>query len=270
MSDNKLVFFDIDGTLIHHRKDKSYIPDSAVEAVKKLKENGHTVAIASGRGFFQMMDLMEYLDVDKAVSFNGHELVDGDKILFRQPLHKEDVKKLIDRLLVKRRPFIFWTEDGMYLKDFFGFVRMRHYMEAKPIANISSEFAYVPELKKFDYERDIEKDIYSFMVISPLFKEFAEYENILFKAWGSKGFEVTNKDMSKLSGVKEMAKYLDFDLDDVYVFGDSYNDIEMIGGIKNSIAMGNGVDEIKEVAAFTTKDIDEDGIYHACEYFGLI
>ena len=38
MSDKKIVFFDIDGTLYEFDKG---IPDSAVEGLKRLKENGH-------------------------------------------------------------------------------------------------------------------------------------------------------------------------------------------------------------------------------------
>ena len=36
----KLLFFDIDGTILSEGE-KRYIPDSAVEAVHKLQQNGH-------------------------------------------------------------------------------------------------------------------------------------------------------------------------------------------------------------------------------------
>ena len=42
----KAIFFDIDGTLWD---DKQQIPDSTVEALRMLKENGHYLFLCSGR-----------------------------------------------------------------------------------------------------------------------------------------------------------------------------------------------------------------------------
>ncbi len=39
--DRKLVFFDIDGTLVDGPTHQ--IPQSAVEAIRKLRENGHRI-----------------------------------------------------------------------------------------------------------------------------------------------------------------------------------------------------------------------------------
>lgn len=47
----KIVFFDIDGTLLN--KD-NVIPDSTKKAVKQLQENGIYVAIATGRAPFML------------------------------------------------------------------------------------------------------------------------------------------------------------------------------------------------------------------------
>ena len=45
--DRKIVFFDIDGTLIDGPTHQ--IPQSAVEAIRKLRENGHLAFINTGR-----------------------------------------------------------------------------------------------------------------------------------------------------------------------------------------------------------------------------
>jgi len=45
----KLIFFDIDGTLLDFDKK---IPESTRNAVQQLKDNGHDVAIATGRAPF--------------------------------------------------------------------------------------------------------------------------------------------------------------------------------------------------------------------------
>ncbi|NMS97445.1 HAD hydrolase family protein, partial [Klebsiella pneumoniae] len=40
--------------------------------------------------------------------------------------------------------------------------------------------------------------------------------------------------------------------------------------VKNSIAMGNSCEEIKDIASFVTEKSNEDGIEYACKYFGWI
>ena len=53
-------------------------------------------------------------------------------------------------------------------------------------------------------------------------------------------------------------------------FGDGHNDISMMRQAPISIAMGNAIDEVKEVATYITKSNQEDGIEYACKHFGWI
>lgn len=47
-------------------------------------------------------------------------------------------------------------------------------------------------------------------------------------------------------------------------------DISMMRQAPISIAMGNAIDEVKEVATYITKSNQEDGIEYACKHFGWI
>ena len=47
MEDRKLLFFDIDGTLLSEKTHT--VPQSAKEALKKVKEKGHLIFINTGR-----------------------------------------------------------------------------------------------------------------------------------------------------------------------------------------------------------------------------
>ena len=53
----RLAVFDVDGTLYSHKTHS--VPQSAVEAVKKLREQGIQIAIASGRPAFVMQNVIE-------------------------------------------------------------------------------------------------------------------------------------------------------------------------------------------------------------------
>ncbi len=266
---SKLIFFDVDDTLVHHRGDKSYIPKSTLETIGALRNNGHKVAIASGRGFSQMNHIMDYLDIQTAVAYNGHELLDNGKVVYKNPLEKKETKRLIKELSKSIKPFIVATSDRIYIKDFLNFVKNKFVREIKPIEDIKG-VDFVENIRKFDYKRDIEKEIYNIMIINSKFHSFDKYPGFDFKDWGGKVFEVSNKGVNKLTGIKKMAQILSYDMDDVIVFGDNYNDIEMLEGISHSVAMGNAVSEAKKVASFVTRHIEDDGVYHACKHYELI
>ena len=59
-------------------------------------------------------------------------------------------------------------------------------------------------------------------------------------------------------------------LDDVIAFGDGMNDVEMIAGVKLGVAMGNAQAEVKAVADHVTDTVNNDGIFKALHYLGLI
>ena len=53
-------------------------------------------------------------------------------------------------------------------------------------------------------------------------------------------------------------------------FGDAENDIDMLKAAEVGVAMGNGVDCVKEIADYVTSDVDDDGIGKALRYFHVI
>ena len=57
---------------------------------------------------------------------------------------------------------------------------------------------------------------------------------------------------------------------DTVAFGDSLNDIEMIQTASIGVAMGNGRQELKDVADFVTTHVEADGIYNGVKKLKLI
>ena len=57
----KFFFFDIDGTLAVGTPGRQYIPESTKKAIRMLKEQGHFVAIATGRSYAMAVDHMKEL-----------------------------------------------------------------------------------------------------------------------------------------------------------------------------------------------------------------
>ena len=59
------------------------------------------------------------------------------------------------------------------------------------------------------------------------------------------------------------------DYKDAIVFGDAMNDMSMFIDDWTKVAMGNAIPELKAAADYVTTDVEEDGIYNACEALGL-
>ena len=75
---------------------------------------------------------------------------------------------------------------------------------------------------------------------------------------------------AKTNGIIRMMKLLDAPLEDVVVFGDAVNDLVMFDPMWTSIAMGNGMQELKDKADYVTAANTDDGILKACQHFGWI
>ena len=71
---------------------------------------------------------------------------------------------------------------------------------------------------------------------------------------------------NKKGGILKMMEILYAPLQDVVVFGDDYNDLDMFDkDLWTCVAMGNACDALKEKATYITDNNVDDGIYHICE-----
>lgn len=121
-------------------------------------------------------------------------------------------------------------------------VRFKQFSDENP--NFNPLIIEDCNLEEYDYSQItiLPGDIKGFIArYNEIFKEF---DLNIFEC-GNGGVAIINKGISKASGIKLLANNLNVDMDKVFVFGDNYNDIEMISEFKNSFVMANGEEEIK-------------------------
>ena len=139
---------------------------------------------------------------------------------------------------------------------------------------IEETLSELKTLKHLSYDREYHKnhDIYMLM-LKCLEGEEKAYESLFkelrFVRWHPKSVDVIAANGSKAVGVQKVIEYLGANEDDVYAFGDHLNDIEMFSVVKNSVAMGNALEEIKKIAKYETKHVDEGGIAYGLQMLGL-
>ena len=102
-----------------------------------------------------------------------------------------------------------------------------------------------------------------------------EFPTLEANTWGGKGELALFGDLgpsgiTKRHAVEVLLSYLGADPADTISFGDARIDLSMFECCGFNVAMGNGGPEIKEAADYITTDVNEDGIYNAFKYLGLI
>ena len=254
----KIVFFDIDGTLLDTEKK---LPDSTKEAIHLLKKRGTYVAIATGRAPFMFSHLLHELEIDSYVSFNGQYVVFEQEMIFKNPLSKSQLTQLTHDSQANGHSMVYMNEKTMkansehdsFIKESLG----------------SLHFPY-PE-KQADFYTDHE--IYQALLFceehhTALYE--GNYTDLQFIRWHPYSMDVVPNGGSKAKGIEHIIKRKGFSMEEVYAFGDGLNDIEMIKAAGTGVVMGNGATILKNEADFITKSVDSDGIYYALKELNLI
>ncbi len=253
-----MIFFDIDGTLLNEEKK---LPISTKEAIAELKEKGHQVAIATGRAPFMFKELREELGIDTFISFNGQYVVARGEVIYKNPLHKETLKSLMDFANRNEHALVFMDHEDMkanveyhsYIEESIGTLKFKH--------------------PKFDPEYVNDREIYQSLLFCKDHDEknyIDTFNQFHFIRWHPVSTDILPAGGSKAKGIEHVIRHLGIASDQVYAFGDGLNDIEMLSFVENSIAMGNAHDKVKASAKHVTKHVDEDGIEHGLKLVGLL
>lgn len=254
----KIVFFDIDGTLLDRDKN---LPPSTEQAIAELKKNGVFVAIATGRAPFMFAKLREKLDIDSFVSFNGQYVVFENEVIYNNPLDSNVLEAFFRETKNNKHPLVFLTEKTMRAT-----VNNHPYIEE---SLRSLKFSY-PEKDPSYY---LNRNIYQSLLFCEESEEqhyTADYSGFRFIRWHPYSVDVLPAGGSKAEGIKKLITRIGFELKDVYAFGDGLNDIEMLRTVGTSVAMGNGVPQAKKQANFITSDVSDNGILNGLKNLNLI
>ncbi|WP_455683211.1 Cof-type HAD-IIB family hydrolase [Thomasclavelia sp.] len=257
----KGIFFDVDGTLISRKR--SYISDSVLMALNRLREQGVKLFIATGRHYIEL----EKLGINKQFTFDGYLTLNGgycfnhEEAIYSNPIDKDDVAKIVEYIINHDLACSFVETDDLYVNKIDDLV-----IDAQIFLNTS-----LPPVK--DITKALDNNVYQ---IDP-FVTLDEIKNIMkltkcckYTQWYETGYDIIPKAGGKHEGIKAMLDYYKFDKSEIMAFGDGHNDIEMLMFAGIGVCMENGHEETKNVSDFITKSVDEDGIVTALDHFSLI
>lgn len=276
----KAIFFDVDGTLLNRQ---SQMENSTIAAIKQAQKQGILCGIATGRGPTTITPIVEKYNLDFAITYNGQYIYDKEQtVISARPFDKSTVRKLARYADENNRDMAFCGGNKIMGSSLLrvGNTNMVRYIAPflpKQIANgMKNTWQHVfRRYKKANYSdyAILREPIYQVLMISPE-KEQVYLENLFYNCALTRSnpysIDIIPKGGSKLEGIKRFCTHYEIDINETMAFGDSWNDMEMLGGVGASVAMGNAVQELKDVADFTTTGNDKDGIARAMLQFHLL
>lgn len=252
MSKPKIIFFDIDGTLIDMKV--KHISERTLETLKRLQRKGIRICIATGRPII-MVPKFEGVEFDTYLTFNGSYCADKDGVIFNNPIPKADVLKVIANASAMGKPVNIASVDGM-MANGSDEKLVEYFAHGSQELTVSDEF-----------ENELKKDIYQLMIAATN----DEYGELLkgapgakITAWWDQAVDVIPAGGGKGVAVAKILEHYGIKKEESMAFGDGNNDIEMLCAVGTGVAMENASAELKAVADVICGHVAEDGIYHYC------
>lgn len=260
----KMAVFDVDGTL--YDLEEHIVPDSCKQALVQMKNNGILFAIATGRAHYGLGKAINDLHADYILAANGGVVVDKNKtILSHSDMTLEECEKLIDFAHRTNAGLVFKFPEHMYI---YQYPEKIDWLEGQMNSDIGKEPFIFPKeqthhLEELPQSACIHAD-------PELVEEFAKTSTLSFKQYSADGYDVAPHGINKGTGIKSLMQILNLTPEEVVSFGDNYNDKEMMESTGYRVAMGNAVEDIKNMADFVTKSVTEDGIEYALKQLKMI
>ena len=258
----KIVFFDIDGTLVSFKTHR--IPQSTLDAVAALRSHGIKVYIATGRPV-QFIDNLGELEYDGMVTVTGaHCFTRQGKVIYHHPVSQQTVDRVVAHLEGGRDvyPLICVCEDELFVTDINADVaEVARLLDIRMPAVRPASYAKgrnVLQLISF-FKADREKDFMPSLM-----------PDCVSMRWHPLFTDVIAAGVSKSVGIDRVLDYEGIPLECAMAIGDGGNDIAMVEHVPCGVAMGNACDALKQVASYVTDSVDEDGVAKALRHFGLI
>lgn len=259
----KVFFFDVDGTLLPHGNEKGVDPKT-IYALNCLKEEGHDVVIATGKAEVMIEDQINAIGATNHITMNGAQVVINNEVRHLDKLSRSTIEELKQIAHDNNLMLGCQTRDEYYLVDI-------HYDRDLAEEILSAVSLDVPVVKE-DFAID--------QAISQMWF-LGDHSNLDFNQeitpghrllkWHPMGCDIVIEGVTKASAIR---KYLEIMYPDTevktYAFGDGNNDLEMIEYVDVGVAMGNGVDVLKQAANVVTDSCEDLGVYNFLKENGYI
>lgn len=265
--EKKIVFFDIDGTMLNMPAGMYEPLPSTCVAVRELQAQGHYAVVASARG--KLPSVLAKLNFDGFVGCNGNYITFQNEVFYDNYFRMDDLVFMLKLFAQYDAPYNFNGSQGIWSSPAGHPLLERHRELFGTAAAAEDEWMFSWQMS----------DIHASMV-TVMFADASAMQACracLPPDWQVDMYTSENIRMdihrpghTKGQGVRFLYEKLGIDFANTVAFGDAGNDLEMMRQVKYGIAMGNATEELKAAAFAVTDCVDQDGIYKALKTYGMI
>ena len=261
----KVLALDLDGTLFYPKKRIKMIPKKNIDFIRRFIDEGNKVVLCSGRNLPYALKVQEKLqrniDVigcNSSFIYSNGKIVkasamDGKKIgvIVKEFIEKYGIK--IWLLMSKNQSLVIAGDMSRLARWLYTIIYFSHGIYAEKY--IISNDVFDEELKN--------GEIYKLMMFFGLGKKAKnraceankfireKYQDIIEASWTDNFIELTAANVSKSNGLKDYCEINNINPKDVYVAGDSGNDISMFNAFyEHSFCMKHSSKKVKKFAKY--------------------
>ena len=245
----KAVFFDIDGTLVSFTTHA--VPESARKAIQRLRERGIKVFIATGR-LLRHTDVVRDIEVDGYITVNGsYCLTSSGEVIYEQAFPQQTVERIFSFVEQYGFAMELMTHENIFVEKI-----------TPEVQTAIDMVAIVPEvasLRKIAAEQKV-------LQVCPYINHELEQKILpqlpecVGSRWTELFMDVNMRGIDKSIAARKVMEYYGFTMEESMAFGDGGNDIEMLQTVGTGVAMGNAVQELKDIADIVCPSIHDDGL----------
>ena len=257
----KILFTDLDGTLLNS---KNTISKKDLQALELLKKKKTIIVIATGRSIYSAKKVLnQNLPIDYLMFSTGLGIMNWktSKIIYKNSINKNTAKQIIDVLIQQKKDFA--AHHQIPNNHFY------YYYTANNINDVSVRNKlyenYITPLKS---DSNIGKIAQFIVILSSNYSEFIELQTkISTKISGIRiiratsplnnsniWFEIYPKNVSKGLTALWLCKQLNINRNETIGIGNDYNDIDLLKFTKKSFIVENAADNLKKLFEITTSN----------------
>jgi len=243
----------MDGTLLNS---DHQVSDQFFDLFQKLHKKGIQFVAASGRQYHSMLSKLHPIKDDIIfIAENGAIIQERDEEISSTPLTTTLVNTLIDRIqnindasimLCGKSTSFFDGSSAKFLSDLIEYYS--NYEIVKDFSTIKEEIVKIAVYHQTSSEKYLYPELETFN------------HDVLVKVSGQHWLDINHINAHKGNALKKVMDALGVRSNEVLVFGDYFNDLEMLGLVDYSFAMANAHPKVKEVARYQTLSNNELGV----------
>ena len=272
-----MILTDLDGTLLSIGQ--VAISNRNMDALKQAAEKGIHVVPCTGRCVDMLPpELLSSEFIRYVLAGHGARVYDRKtgKTLYQNTLTPEEsyqVLKVIEgkgiyaEIAAENRIFVEQTLADHLMEypipyHHYWYMRDRRFVAVDSIAeHFLKNGIGIEKVNIYGMPKELQEEIY---------QGLAALDFIRFtKAQAAADLEFYRCDLDKMAALQALLSELNVSMEEIFAIGDSMTDYDVLRHVGVSIAMGNAIDPVKEVAKYTVAPNTEDGVGEAIEKYVL-